>query len=207
MLDTDTTDEATRNLCEHFLDIARRAKKLGNFTIARRALDAVLTRNPTHVYGRILMADLHLQTGDRDAAIAGYLEVAHYYCEHGFYLKGLALYKHSLTLDPQNTTTWKTVANLSRQLGLSPNAIIEYRTLAEHHHAAGEIEQYLAVLDTMLEMDPTNAWALAERDQMRTQHPSPPAALTGCSDGFSNAERALGHHLAPLLIRDDRTKE
>jgi len=96
-------------------DRASAALADGRLREAGAAYGEVLERDPTDLPSRMKMGDVQRRSGQLDAAIQTYAEVARRYARDGQLLKAIAACKVILSMDPRHTETQARLAELYAQ--------------------------------------------------------------------------------------------
>ncbi len=142
---------------EKFLASALKYIQKGQFDRALKDYEQVVTADPKDVKHRQKLAELMVRCNRREDAIREYDTIAKYYDENGFYLKSIAVYKQIQRLDPSNLDISVALAQLNEKQGLVGNALIEYKTVFDHHQKAGRVDAAINILEKMKGVDPQNS--------------------------------------------------
>ncbi len=141
---------------DKFLASAQKYIQKGQFERALKDYEQVVTADPKDVKHRQKLAELMVRCNRREDAIREYETIAKYYDENGFNLKSIAVYKQIQRLDPSNIGISVALAQLNEKQGLIGNALSEYKTVYDHFHKAGQVEEVLNILEKMKGVDPQN---------------------------------------------------
>ncbi|MGB3941204.1 MAG: hypothetical protein WBK96_06910 [Candidatus Manganitrophaceae bacterium] len=112
------------------------------------------TPNDGNIYNTI--GDLHLKVSRTGEAIEAYLKGAEAFKGAGFELKGIAVYKKILKLDPARIDVYEKLADLHAERGLIANAVEDYLRVAKHHAKQGDLQVSVSVYRKLANLDPKN---------------------------------------------------
>jgi len=141
---------------DKFLASAQKYIQKGQFERALKDYEQVVTADPKDVKHRQKLAELMVRCNRREDAIREYETIAKYYDENGFFLKSIAVYKQIQRLDPSNLDISVALAQLNEKQGLVGNALIEYKTVFDHHQKSGQVDEAIRILEKMKGVDPQN---------------------------------------------------
>ncbi|MEA5112836.1 MAG: tetratricopeptide repeat protein [Geobacteraceae bacterium] len=141
---------------DKFLASAQKYIQKGQFERALKDYEQVVTADPKDVKHRQKLAELMVRCSRREDAIREYETIAKYYDENGFYLKSIAVYKQIQRLDPSSLDISIALAQLNEKQGLVGNALIEYKTVFDHHQKSGQVDEAIKILEKMKGVDPQN---------------------------------------------------
>ena len=102
------------------------------------------------------LADLLCRVDLKDEAFDLYDSLAKGYAERGFFAKGIAVYKQMQRIDPTRLDVYLRLAELNRNLGLSGNAMSEYRSVLDLYEKRNMVADAAGVLQKMVELEPDN---------------------------------------------------
>jgi tetratricopeptide (TPR) repeat protein len=102
------------------------------------------------------IGDLYLKKGDKKAAVDKYHKASRIYRDEGFALKGLALYKKILNLDPHDPGALIALGELNEEKNITTDAIKYYLAAADVLSKQKKREELLDVYNKMLKLAPTN---------------------------------------------------
>ncbi|MEL7060972.1 MAG: cyclic nucleotide-binding domain-containing protein [Acidobacteriota bacterium] len=160
---------------------------------AIKVLEARLRQEPTSVFLRQQLADVHVRDGDTARAVEILLELVDEFSEKGFVAKGLALLKKIQRVDPQaDVAPW--LARLVDESGERPSWIADAMVSAPPEPTPlSEIEDGSSINSMMTsEMMSANDW-------LRTIDRPDEIRWSPFFDGLEPAERAA--LLAQILLR------
>lgn len=114
----------------------------------------ILNLDPKHYAAYVSLSELYQRMGLDSEAISALQTAADGYHKEGRKAEALDLLRQTAALDPTNTTSRLKVAEVLRQEGMEPEAVSEYRAVAEELENQGDREQVLVVLERILEINP-----------------------------------------------------
>jgi len=141
---------------DKFLASAQKYIQKGQFERALKDYEQVVTADPKDVKHRQKLAELMVRCNRREDAVREYETIARYYDENGFFLKSIAVYKQIQRLNPSNLDISVALAQLNEKQGLVGNALIEYKTVFDHHQKSGQVDEAIKILEKMKGVDPQN---------------------------------------------------
>ena len=138
------------------LENAQKLVAKGSYDKAIAQYQLLVQDDPRDVRTLLKIGDLYTKTGSRDRAVESYGRVAAQYAGQGFFLKAVAVYKQILKLDPSSIDSQLKLASMYEQLDLVSDALTTYEQVAAHYARAGDLNQAIATLGRMAELDPEN---------------------------------------------------
>ena len=135
---------------------AQKFQQKGQLDKAIKELQRLVEEDPKDVRTLLKIGDLFTKKGDRREAAQSYMKVAQFYSDQGFYLKAVAVYKQILRVDQTILEVHVKLAELYHQLGLVSEAMTQFQQVVAHHESKGQIQESLAVLQKMVNLDPDN---------------------------------------------------
>lgn len=138
------------------LENAQKLVAKGSYDKAIAQYQLLVADDPRDVRTLLKIGDLYTKTGARDRAVESYGRVAAQYAGQGFFLKAVAVYKQILKLDPSSIDSQLKLASMYEQLDLVSDALTTYEQVAAHYARAGDLNQAIATLGRMAELDPEN---------------------------------------------------
>ncbi len=102
------------------------------------------------------VGDLYLRKGSEKQATESYSRAAEIFRKDGFYPKAIALFKKVLNIAPNHIESLVALAKLNAERGLTGNAIDNYYRAAEIYNRDGHSEKATAIVETMLQMAPSD---------------------------------------------------
>jgi diguanylate cyclase (GGDEF)-like protein len=114
------------------------------------------------------LGDLYARLGRIEDAKSIFKRIAESYCENGFTLKAIAMYKKLYKLDPENNEIPLKIGDLYAKQNLVVEAKQWYLTIAGQYKEKGQTLKSLEVLRKVVDLEPENAtlwFQLAERYQ------------------------------------------
>jgi len=198
------------------LDTAQKHLSKGNHDRAIVELQRLLEAEPGDVYALLKLGEVYARKGSKLQAVRTYEQVAEHYVEQGFYRKAVPVYKQVLRIDPGRLETSLRLAQMYQELGFTNEALSTYEVVAAGHAREGRIEEALATLKLMSDLDPQNvavrikyAEALSKmgkKDEAAAQFEQGATLLAAqgrIDDYLKVAERLLFHRSGDLgLVRD-----
>lgn len=116
------------------------------------------TPNDANIYNTIGDLCLKYQAADggRDDAISNYVKAAEIFESSGFALKGIAVYKKILKIDPARKDIYIRLGDLNCERGLIGNAREDYLYAAKLYSQEGLVREALGVYRKIADLDPSN---------------------------------------------------
>jgi tetratricopeptide (TPR) repeat protein len=102
------------------------------------------------------VGDLYLKKGDKKAAVEKYHQASKIYLDEGFALKGLALYKKILNLNPRDAGALIALGGLNEDKNITTDAIKYYLAAADILSKERKRDSLLEVYNKVLKLAPTN---------------------------------------------------
>ena len=102
------------------------------------------------------VGDLYARLDQVDEAIDLFSQAAEHFTQEGFFLKGIAIYKKIIRLDPARIESGAKLASLQRRQGLITDARVQYQSVAKHHLQAGDTAAAIRTYKELVELEPTN---------------------------------------------------
>ncbi|MBT0665850.1 tetratricopeptide repeat protein [Geobacter pelophilus] len=141
---------------EKFIENAQKLIIKGQFEKAVFELEQAIALDPGDLKVRQKLAEILIRVNRQSEAISHYETIGKSFSNSGFYLKAIAVYKQIQKLDPENTKTTITLAELNVNHGLIGNALAEYSQVVNVYLKCGKQAEALQLLERMLEVDPSN---------------------------------------------------
>lgn len=138
------------------IDAAQKLAAKNQFDKAVVEYQRVLREDPTDVRILLKVGDLQVRMNAKVAAVETYTKVAQAYDQQGFFLKGVAVYKQILQIDPTRVDLYGRLSELYLKLGLSSDALQSLELLAQRHAKAGDDASLAEVYRRMLSVDPSS---------------------------------------------------
>jgi tetratricopeptide (TPR) repeat protein len=104
-----------------------------------------------NIYNNI--ADLYLRVNDKASAIDACLKAATVYREAGFELKGVAVLKKVLKVDPNRIDIYEMLADINADRGLIGNAVEAYQQTAKLYMKNGNFKGAISVYQKLAKFD------------------------------------------------------
>lgn len=102
------------------------------------------------------IGDLYLKKGDKIKAVDFFHKAASIFRQEGFSLKALALYKKILNVNPSDTVSLLSLAEINEGKGLITDAIKFYLAAADSLSKEGKKEKIYEIYNKILELSPGN---------------------------------------------------
>lgn len=115
-----------------------------------RRLSKAVTENPSDLRKRIKLADMYLQQGNLDAAVAEYMFIADEYLAKDLRLHALALIKKANRLKAGCPHIHSKLALAHIKNGHTADALVHYRILSDIHKENGDPEKVDQVVENIL---------------------------------------------------------
>ncbi len=143
---------------DKLIEEAQKLALRGQFDKAVKLYEQVMTMEPAAINLRQKLAETMIKAGRIDDARNEFETIGKYFSKNGFYLKAIAVYKQLQKLSPSefSTTLTMTLAELNEKLGLTANALSEYKLVFVHFDKSGLNNEALKILDKMQTVDPAN---------------------------------------------------
>jgi len=138
------------------LRAAEKYLELGKFPAAIKEYCKIVESEPEDFTTLNMLGDLYARVGDQAAAVSCFRHIAEHYREQDFVLKAIAMYKKIDRLQPHNTEIATNLADLYASQDLVVEARAHYLFVADAHGKAGAMQQGLAVLRKIADLDPPN---------------------------------------------------
>ncbi len=136
------------------IDAAQKFTAKNQFDKAVIEYQRVLREDPSDVRILLKVGDLQVRMSAKAAAVETYTKVAQAYDQQGFFLKGVAVYKQILQIDPTRIDLYGRLSELYLKLGLSSDALQSLELLAQRYAKVGDETGLSDVYRKMLSVDP-----------------------------------------------------
>jgi pentatricopeptide repeat protein len=110
------------------------------------------TPQDSNIYNTI--ADLYVRLNNKPEAVEACLKAASLYREAGFDLKGIALLKKVLRIDPDRIDIHERLADIDSDRGLTGNAISAYNQVVKLYVRVGNFKAAIAVYQKLVRFSP-----------------------------------------------------
>jgi diguanylate cyclase (GGDEF)-like protein len=138
------------------LKLAEKYASLGKIQAAINEYEKVIKLDPNAFTTINTLGDLYVRVGRNEEAKDIFLRIAKSYCENGFTLKAIAMYKKLYKLSPNNYEIPLKIADLYANHGLIVEAKQWYFTIADLLKKQGETRKTLEVYKKVVEVEPDN---------------------------------------------------
>ena len=139
-----------------------------------------LVEDPRDVRTLLKIGDLHTRRNKPKDAIEVYEKVAELYAKQGFFLKGVAVYKQILKLDPSHLAATLKLAQMYEELALASDALSTYEQAADAFLAQGQVPKALSTMEKMIALDARRASRAAAGSTRASTSRSSAARCSGC---------------------------
>jgi len=134
----------------------------------------LLAKNPDDTSTLNRVGDLYARLDQVDEAIDLFSKAADHFTREGFFLKGIAIYKKIIRLDPARIESGAKLADLQRRQGLVTDARVQYQSVAKQYLQGSDTESAIRIYKDLVDLEPTNPTHrlhLAELHQQTDQLP------------------------------------
>jgi diguanylate cyclase (GGDEF)-like protein len=148
------------------LKLAENYVRQGKIEAAIDEYEKVIKLDPNAFTTINTLGDLYVRVGRNEEARTTFSRIAKSYCENGFILKAIAMYKKLYKLSPSNYDIPLKIANLYASQDLMVEARQWYNTIADLLYKRGDIRKSLEIYRKAVDLEPDNAalWLqMAER--------------------------------------------
>ncbi|MBZ0114713.1 MAG: hypothetical protein K8J08_19785 [Thermoanaerobaculia bacterium] len=139
--------------------VVRNAEKYvskGKIESAIKEYMKVLQEYPNEAGTLNRVGDLYARIDKDDDAIRLFTQIAEQYSEQGFFVKGIAIYKKILRLDPTRLQVYERLGGLYSRQGLINEARGQFQILADHYLKNTDAAAAINIYVRMAEMEPDN---------------------------------------------------
>ncbi|MBN2108146.1 MAG: hypothetical protein JW832_12045 [Deltaproteobacteria bacterium] len=119
-------------------------------------LQYVQSQNPGDLRVKVKIAELYLEYGKKDQAIAEYLGAAKAYQEKRLFQIAVAIYNHAISIDPEQVDIYTELANLHLRNGFIGDGVAVLEKLANQFCEKNLNYEAVQVLHKIHEIDPNN---------------------------------------------------
>ena len=134
----------------------------------------LLAKNPDDTSTLNRVGDLYARLDQVDEAIDLFSKAADHFTREGFFLKGIAIYKKIIRLDPARIESGAKLAGLQRRQGLVTDARVQYQSVAKQYLQGSDTESAIRIYKDLVDLEPANPTHrlhLAELHQQTDQLP------------------------------------
>lgn len=142
---------------ERLLQSAERLVARGRLDAAIEELHEVLKAQPDDTRTLNRIGDLYARLGRVEEAVELFERAAKHFSDEGFFVKGIAIYKKILRLEPTRLDVHEQLAWLHESQGLTNEARNQYRLLIDHYARLGNAERVVAGYERLVQLDPGDA--------------------------------------------------
>ena len=153
---------------------AERLVSRGKLQAAIDQYRKLLSQNPDDTSTLNRVGDLYARLDQVDQAIDLFSQAADHFTQEGFFLKGIAIYKKIIRLDPARIESGAKLAELQRRQGLTTDARVQYQAVAKQYLQGSDTESAIRIYKDLVDLEPTNPshrLHLAELYQQTDQMP------------------------------------
>ena len=119
-------------------------------------LQYVYSQNPGDLRIRVKIAELYMEYGKKQEAIAEYLAAAKAYQEKRLFQIAVAIYNHAISIDPDQVDIYTELANLHLSNGFIGDGVAVLVKLANQFCEKNLNYEAVQVLHKIHEIDPNN---------------------------------------------------
>jgi tetratricopeptide (TPR) repeat protein len=116
----------------------------------------LLAQNPDDTSTLNRVGDLYARLDQVDQAIDLFSKAADHFTKEGFFLKGIAIYKKIIRLDPARIESGAKLADLQRRQGLITDARVQYQAVAKQYLQGSDTESAIRIYQELVDLEPTN---------------------------------------------------
>jgi len=138
------------------LENAQKYLEKGQVDKALKEFSSVLEIDPKNIAARQKRAELYNRKGMKREALEDYIRVGEEYSKGGFYQKAVSALKMALQVDNRQLVLYLRLAELFHKLGLTSEAMQNYRFVASYYDREGKVKECLDILKRMVDLDPNN---------------------------------------------------
>jgi len=138
------------------LETATKYLEKGQVDKALKEYSSLLEIDPKHIQGRQKRAELYARKGMKREALEDYIKLGEEYSKGGFYQKAVSALKLALQVDNRQLILYLRLAELFHKLGLTNDAMQNYRFVASYYDREGKVKECLDILKKMVDLDPNN---------------------------------------------------
>jgi tetratricopeptide (TPR) repeat protein len=153
---------------------AERLVSRGKLQAAIGQYRKLLAENPDDTSTLNRVGDLYARLDQVDQAIDLFSQAADHFTQEGFFLKGIAIHKKIIRLDPARIESGAKLAALQRRQGLTTDARVQYQAVAKQYLQGSDTESAIRIYKELVDLEPTNPshrLHLAELHQQSDQLP------------------------------------
>ena len=165
------------------LEAAQKFQSKGQYDKAIAEYQKLVVEDPRDVRTLLKIGDLHTRRNKPKDAIEVYEKVAELYAKQGFFLKGVAVYKQILKLDPGHLAATLKLAQMYEELALASDALSTYEQAADAFLAQGQVPKALSTMEKMIALDGQNVAARIKYAEALSKADRPREAATAFADG------------------------
>ena len=123
---------------------------------AIKAYEMLVSMEPAALNYRQRLADLLIKAGRSDDARNELEAIGKNFSSNGFYLKAIAIYIKMQGLFPGDISVTLVLAGLNEKLGLTANALAEYKRVYDYYDKNSETGEAINILEKMQNVDAQN---------------------------------------------------
>jgi diguanylate cyclase (GGDEF)-like protein len=137
--------------------MAERYVEIGMIDSAIDEYEKILNIDPNAFSAINTLGDLYSRVGRIEDAVKIFLRIAESYCENGFTLKAIAMYKKINKLEHNNYEISMKIGDLYAKQGLIVDARKWYLEIADYYRKNGQRHRMLEVIKKSADLEPENA--------------------------------------------------
>jgi len=138
----------------------------------------LLRENPGDTSTLNRVGDLYARLDQMDEAIALFSQAADHFTQEGFFLKGIAIYKKIIRLDPARIESGAKLAGLQRRQGLVTDARVQYQSVAKQYLQGSDTGSAIRIYKELVDLEPTNPTHRLHLAELHQQSEQLPEAMT-----------------------------
>ena len=138
---------------KRILDLAEKFVKKGKLQEAIQEYQKLSTADPQDLNIRSIIGDLHIQSSQKDKAIAEFKKIVQFYEKKSLVNQSLAIYKKMNRIDPKDAETAIKLADLLQNQGYLQEAKKKYLSVADILRKTGQINKAISCFEKILKID------------------------------------------------------
>ncbi len=138
------------------ISLFKKQNTQNKFQVQLDKLQHVYSQNPGDLRIRVKIAELYMEHGKKDEAIAEYLAAAKAYQEKRLFQIAVAIYNHAIAIDPEQVDIYTELANLHLRNGFIGDGVAVLEKLANQFCEKDQNYEAVQVLHKIHEIDPNN---------------------------------------------------
>ncbi len=156
---------------------AERLVGRGKLQAAINLYRKLLRENPGDTSTLNRVGDLYARLDQVDEAIDLFSQAADHFTQEGFFLKGIAIYKKIIRLDPARIESGARLAGLQRRQGLVTDARVQYQSVAKQYLQGSDTESAIRIYKELVDLEPTDPSHRLHLAELHQEHDQLPEAM------------------------------